>query len=513
MFRTARSVLRSAWKGIREDPELRRWRERHPRFLAYVRRRLSPDEKFGLNLTVGLAIVVFFAYLFLGVAQDLIAQEAVYLADYRILNLLQIFRSPRFSQTMLFITYLGGWPAILAGSIAAGLFLAVLRRWRYLVGFIAAVLGGELFVYGMKMLFRRPRPPLINALTPETGYSFPSGHVFVAIVFYGLLAYFVWRGTRRRAVRALAIAAGLFAVVLIGFSRLYLGVHWPSDVLASLAAGAAWLTAVITALEIRRKFGRIGVYGYHFRRRSIALLGAGLSAAWLAFVIAYFAVHPLKPQPSFEQPDVAIGLSQVPAGLFGSLPRTSETLTGEPMEPINVIAVGTRAELDRAFRDAGWLPCDPVTLRSTWRLMTAGLFDRPYPQAPGVPSFWDSLPNDFAYERSTAADTVRERYHIHFWYTPFLLPDGRRIWFATAHFDTGVKVGSSAILPIHTIDPAIDRTRDKVAAELSRSGDVEIIRSFQLVDPELGRNQAGDVFFTDGKADVVYLKPRPANPL
>ncbi len=508
MIRLIRSLLHSIWKGIREDPELRRWRERHPRVTSFVRRRLSPDEKFGLYLTIGLAVVVFFTWLFLGVTQDLVAQEAIYLADYRLLNLLQLFRTPAFSQVMLYATYLGGWQVVLAGALAAGAFLGALRRWRYLAAFAIALSGGELFVFGVKLLFRRPRPPLVNALVPETGYSFPSNHVFVAVVFYGMLAYFFWRATRRRAVRIPAIAGAAILAVIIGFSRLYLGAHWPSDVLASLAAGAAWLAAVITALEIRRRFGPIGVFESHFRRRSVALLGSVLAIAWLAFIVLFCFSHPLKAGPSFEQPSIAITLNDIPAGLFAQLPRTSETLTGEEMEPINVIVVGTRDGLDRAFRDAGWLPTDPVTPASVWKLTTSSLLDRPYPQAPGVPSFWNSLPNDFAYEQSTPANTVRERNHIHFWFTPFALNDGRRVWFATAHFDEGVRAGSAVILPVHTIDPAVDKTRDKVASDLSRTGDVEIVRQYQLVDPTMGRNQAGDVFFTDGKTDVVYLRPK-----
>ena len=92
-------------------------------------------------------------------------------------------------------------------------------------------------VSGLKLLFHRPRPELIFA---PLGYSFPSGHSFFAVVVYGLTAYFVARQQKTRKHRRLAYAVGVMLVFLVGFSRIYLGQHYPSDVGAGYTAGFFW---------------------------------------------------------------------------------------------------------------------------------------------------------------------------------------------------------------------------------------------------------------------------------
>ena len=92
----------------------------------------------------------------------------------------------------------------------------------------------------LKVLFARPHPNLFPPLIAESGYSFPSGHTIAAVAFYGLLAVWLWR----QQYHGWAIVAGVW-VVAIGISRVYLGAHYPSDVLASWAIGGLWLLAIV----------------------------------------------------------------------------------------------------------------------------------------------------------------------------------------------------------------------------------------------------------------------------
>ena len=104
---------------------------------------------------------------------------------------------------------------------------------------LVAIGGGELLVIGLKALFHRPRPAEVFA---SLGYSFPSGHSFFAVTLYGMAAYWLVRGTRaRRWVWLPAVAL----MLLIGFSRIYLGVHYASDVLAGFCVGLPWLWACL----------------------------------------------------------------------------------------------------------------------------------------------------------------------------------------------------------------------------------------------------------------------------
>ena len=107
--------------------------------------------------------------------------------------------------------------------------------------------GGGGIIGGIKGRFARERPTLIEALAREGTFSFPSGHSFISLCFYGILASW-WMRTRPKLGERLAIgtAAGSW-ILLIGASRVYLGVHYPSDVLAGYAAAVPWLTACLTA--------------------------------------------------------------------------------------------------------------------------------------------------------------------------------------------------------------------------------------------------------------------------
>jgi undecaprenyl-diphosphatase len=129
------------------------------------------------------------------------------------------------------------------------------RHWSTLAAWLVAVLGGEGLNLLLKDLFARPRPHFEHPLVAETSHSFPSGQAMESLVAYGMLAYLlavlILRG---RAKRAVAVGGASVLVILIGFSRLYLGAHYPSDVVGGFAAGGAWLSAVITGWEaIRRR--------------------------------------------------------------------------------------------------------------------------------------------------------------------------------------------------------------------------------------------------------------------
>lgn len=152
-------------------------------------------------------------------------------------------------------TFLGGDVLIPVGTV---LVLATLasRRYRLAVILAVALIGASLLTETVKVIVARPRPP--DPLVVADGYSFPSGHTLDSTVTYGLLALAAWRAGLGRSIRRLAVAAGLAIPFLVGLSRIALGVHWPSDVLAgwlagtALVAAAAMLITLTAAMERQR---------------------------------------------------------------------------------------------------------------------------------------------------------------------------------------------------------------------------------------------------------------------
>src|SRR5262249_19065642 len=178
--------------------------------------------------------------------------------------------------------------------------------------------------------------------------------------------------------------------------------------------------------------------------------------AWLAIVIVFYVTHPaLTPvAPAPSQPEI-IRAEELPAALFAQAPRFTEDIVGRAIEPINVILIGTQSDVSRAFGEAGWLPADPIGFGSSWRLLTAGLFNRPDPRAPGLPVFWEGRPNPFSFEQPTASNTARERHHLHLWDTTYMVGQ-HPVWTATVHLDKEGNIAPGIPIPIHAIDPAID---------------------------------------------------------
>jgi membrane-associated phospholipid phosphatase len=172
--------------------------------------------------------------------------------DTSILHALYALRDPALTQVFIYISELGS--VLMIGSIAlsAGLFLIVREKISYFLGLSVAVASTGAIVYLVKELIDRARPDVLYQAYLETSPAFPSGHAAFSLALYGFIAYLAWKHLPRPYAVA-SVALTLLLVGLIGFSRLYLGLHYFSDVVAGYAIAAAFLTLGIT---IVRKLSR-----------------------------------------------------------------------------------------------------------------------------------------------------------------------------------------------------------------------------------------------------------------
>jgi undecaprenyl-diphosphatase len=138
------------------------------------------------------------------------------------------------------ITALGGFGVLaLVIALATG-FLLLQRKWLNAAMLLIATLGGTAISEGLKVGFSRPRPDLVAHTVDVTSMSFPSGHAMLSAVTYLTLGAMLARTQKERRSRAYILGAAVFLTLIIGASRIYLGVHWPTDVLAGWCLGAAW---------------------------------------------------------------------------------------------------------------------------------------------------------------------------------------------------------------------------------------------------------------------------------
>jgi undecaprenyl-diphosphatase len=250
---THRRLLVAYTVAVQSYPPVAQLITRHERQVRWLLRRLSPGGYLGLHLTLGLLAAGGCLWLFGGLAEDLLSNDPLVRFDEALATYLHNLATPPLTTFFVVITALGSLETIAGvGLFVAGFF--VWRRWWLpLVTWLAAVAGGVALNQLLKGLFARPRPSLAEPLLPESGYSFPSGHAMQSLILYELLAYFAVLALRSWRAKTAVVFGLALLVILIGFSRLYLGVHYFSDVVAGFAAGGVWLSAVITGTEVVRR--------------------------------------------------------------------------------------------------------------------------------------------------------------------------------------------------------------------------------------------------------------------
>lgn len=216
------------------------------RQLPFFRRLFS-----GWLLSLLVIFIAFFA--FLSLAEDVWLKEELSW-DVSLMRDIHRISTPWLDVIMKGVTYTASTTAVILASVLA-IWLWYKRQQKLQALAVAVTIAGSTLLNTLlKVIFARPRPDVFEPLTVVHSYSFPSGHTSTAIAFYGLVAMLLWRSGHH----GWAILSGLW-VLAVAFSRVYLGVHYPSDVLAALALGVIWNVAVML------------VYDWYLRRASPAM--------------------------------------------------------------------------------------------------------------------------------------------------------------------------------------------------------------------------------------------------
>ncbi|WHQ45953.1 bifunctional DedA family/phosphatase PAP2 family protein [Alcaligenes faecalis] len=240
------AALRSAWSRFLLRPRVAALCHRFDPQLAFIKARLSPDGYLGLRLSVGAAILIAASWLFGGIAEDVLTGDPITVMDVHIAQWLHAHAAPWLTLAMQLVSMLHDTMAMTIMTMAFAAILIAKRYWYWLLNLILAVPGGMLVNVLMKQAFQRTRPVFDHPLVNLTSYSFPSGHTVASTLFYGMLAALIISKTASWSRRVWTVLLAFAIVSLVAFSRLYLGAHYLSDVLAALAEGLAWLALCLT---------------------------------------------------------------------------------------------------------------------------------------------------------------------------------------------------------------------------------------------------------------------------
>lgn len=215
----------------------------------------------GWKLAAGLCLAAGAMFFFGWLASE-IAEGETKVFDETIRNFFQHIATPALTDTMIFFTYVGSGYGIIPLLIIAVAVLLYKNYKRAAILLIITMIGESVLSFVLKHTFQRPRPAAFFDFKLPSSDSFPSGHAFASLCFFGALALFISSRTANRSWQITVWITAVFLFLIIGISRIYLGVHYPSDVVAGYAAGFVWLFTIYFAdqrLIERRKKAKLKV--------------------------------------------------------------------------------------------------------------------------------------------------------------------------------------------------------------------------------------------------------------
>jgi len=249
--------LREKHSKILSIPFVRFLMVRHQSFITYVQDRFSSESYLGIHLVIGLMLSSAFVWIFAGLTSRIPTSHPIVTVDQWIESHILYFRTPAVDTFMFILSSLGSIEAVTAGSLIIVAYFLFEKNFDNLITYLSAIVGGSTLVFVLRMANHRTSQIIERAFLTIGGWSVPSAHGMISITFYGMIAYFIISSADSLRLRAFTIVSTAFIVLLIGMSKIYFKVHYPSDLLIAYACGLFWLAICVTGLEIHARQYRL----------------------------------------------------------------------------------------------------------------------------------------------------------------------------------------------------------------------------------------------------------------
>lgn len=360
----------------------------------------DPSRHEPMALLISATLLVAGAWLFLGVVEDVVTRDTLVEVDHAIHAWLQGVRSRWGDDVMVTITELASTHVMVAVIAAVALWFAVTRRFRTLAYWVAAAGFAQVLVSALKYALGRARP--LTAHATIDGFSLPSGHAAISMVVFGFLAFLLGHGKTLTKQTVYALTAAVIAV-LVAFSRIYLGVHWLSDVIASFGLGIAWIALLAIAYIQHVHEGPIRATPV------LAIVAATVVVAGGSYVAHHHDADVARYAKPVELAAIPIGAWR--DGAWRQLPAARTEIGGQREERFSVQWVAPRAALGDALADAGWVR--PAAWKSSATLLWL-VPSTPIAALPVLPKFHQGQPPALTYIRALDERTrvVMRLWHV-----------------------------------------------------------------------------------------------------
>ncbi|WP_439882106.1 phosphatase PAP2 family protein [Pontibacter sp. MBLB2868] len=231
-----------------EWDQIQKLENKYPKLVGFLHNRLGMQGFFGLPFTSLLLVVFVNLSLLTEISEHIVNSTSLKSLDSTVSLFLFDMRTDMVSNAIYYFTQLGSEMGVAAMFLCALFFLFLKKKWHYSVALIVSVLGTGISTYFTKEHFHRERPLDIGYYKLST-FSFPSGHAAGSVALVGMFCVLVYMSRENIKYVSLWITLGLLYIVLIGFSRIYLGVHFVTDVAGGYLLGILWVIVAISVLE------------------------------------------------------------------------------------------------------------------------------------------------------------------------------------------------------------------------------------------------------------------------
>ena len=211
-----------------------------------------PSAYVALHLALGFVMAVALA-VFATLTEEALAGREMAAFDLAFARALHDARSPGWHWAFTVVSWFGTRGALAIATVAVAVVLLLRQQMLLAFGWVTAQAGGGLLNRVLKEIFERTRPEFADPMLAASSWSFPSGHAMGTFILCGVGCYLLLRGNRSWMTAAVAVTVAASWCVVMAFSRLYLGVHYASDVVAGLVVGVAWVAVCVSALEVLRR--------------------------------------------------------------------------------------------------------------------------------------------------------------------------------------------------------------------------------------------------------------------
>ncbi len=205
---------------------------------------MTDKSQLSIPFIIGMISLLVFGFIAFIVSANKVVQF-----DRSIISFVQGLENSALTTVMKFLSFIGNTKSVIVLTILVIIFLYLVLKHRVeLILFIVAMIGSALLNQLLKYSFQRARPDLHRLIEIES-YSFPSGHAMNAFTVYTIISFLLWRHIHSKAGRTMLIMSSALMILGIGLSRIYLGVHYPSDIIAGYFASACWLGIIIWVFQ------------------------------------------------------------------------------------------------------------------------------------------------------------------------------------------------------------------------------------------------------------------------